>query len=263
MSTVSLSMRSSEELSPRRQFMYISCIDSGSICAANENQSCPYHVIGGPIIPSGKYMVLESALTSILRRAVPEDQWGSFEFHASDMFRARGPFESMGLEKCRKALEAIFKVVNRLKIPILYGAVDGRSPELRVYPPADPTDAAFRLYLQSLEEWFLISILRNEAAPGILIVDELTDPRKKQVLQKALDGFRRKHRPDGMGPGLTNHLLDAIYFGDSKNSIGIQLADICMYFTARHLGEKPDSEGFYRLIESRFFNLKPFHVIDD
>ncbi len=42
-----------------------------------------------------------------------------------------------------------------------------------------------------------------------------------------------------------------MYFGSSKNSVGLQLADVCVYFIARHLAGKPDSEGFYDTIKDQ------------
>jgi hypothetical protein len=39
-----------------------------------------------------------------------------------------------------------------------------------------------------------------------------------------------------------------MYFGDSRHSLGIQLADLCSYFIARHLDGDVEIRGFYDLI---------------
>jgi Protein of unknown function (DUF3800) len=49
----------------------------------------------------------------------------------------------------------------------------------------------------------------------------------------------------------STYFHDDMYFGDSKYSIGIQLADLCAFFIAKHLEKKPEAEGFYGLISSQ------------
>jgi len=48
---------------------------------------------------------------------------------------------------------------------------------------------------------------------------------------------------------------DEMFFGDSKECTGIQMADLCSLFIRTHLSENanPDSEGFYHVIEPRIF----------
>jgi hypothetical protein len=39
-----------------------------------------------------------------------------------------------------------------------------------------------------------------------------------------------------------------MYFGSSKDSVGIQLADLCAYFVAKHLeNNDPEAESFYQI----------------
>jgi hypothetical protein len=44
-------------------------------------------------------------------------------------------------------------------------------------------------------------------------------------------------------------ISDDMYFGDSQYSIGIQLADLCSYFIARHLDGDAEIKGFYEMID--------------
>jgi hypothetical protein len=45
-----------------------------------------------------------------------------------------------------------------------------------------------------------------------------------------------------------------MYFGDSKYSIGIQIADLCSYFIARRLAGDSETEHFYKMIEPQIIS---------
>jgi len=49
-----------------------------------------------------------------------------------------------------------------------------------------------------------------------------------------------------MERGILEHLHDDMYFGDSKFSKGIQLADVCALVIGRHLLEYSDTEDLYQ-----------------
>jgi len=68
------------------------------------------------------------------------------------------------------------------------------------------------------------------------------------LLEHALYSIRKDLLPS---PGPGNELLhfhDDMYFGDSRFSIGIQLADLCAYFIARHLEGDLEIQGFYEMV---------------
>jgi hypothetical protein len=48
-----------------------------------------------------------------------------------------------------------------------------------------------------------------------------------------------------------------MYFGDSRDSVGIQMADLCNYFMWRHLLKKKGGEKFYQLFSSQAQCAKP------
>jgi hypothetical protein len=45
-----------------------------------------------------------------------------------------------------------------------------------------------------------------------------------------------------------------MYFGDSADSIGIQMADMCAFLINRHLAEKQDSEWLFKIIEPLIYS---------
>jgi hypothetical protein len=49
-------------------------------------------------------------------------------------------------------------------------------------------------------------------------------------------------------PQRLDHLADTIYFGASRDSIGLQMSDHCNFFIKRHLMGRDDSERFYKVL---------------
>jgi len=52
------------------------------------------------------------------------------------------------------------------------------------------------------------------------------------------------------------NIHDGMYFGDSKESVGIQLADLCSYFIAKHLEKDAAGDGFYLKIKDYITDSK-------
>lgn len=232
--------------------MYLAYVDdSGSTGNNLQDHQALFQVLGGPIIQDRQYSDLELITSFEVEELVGEELWDSFEFHACDLFHAKRPFDVLGEEKCRSLLVKALEQIRALECPIICGAVDKHKLSTQVYASANPVDIAFRLYLSSLGLWLK---QRNpevvtQSELGIIIADA-----GNSGIQHALESVFRKNRPKirVLSPGpdsdLSLHIMDDVYFGNSKNSLGIQLADICAYFVARHLAQKQDAEGFYSII---------------
>jgi hypothetical protein len=256
--------------------LYISYVDdSGSSGTNLEDRQVPFQVIGGPLIEDTIYSRLQLALATEIFNLVPRDDWESFEFHAADLFRAKPPFDRLGAEKCGQLLERALGVIKEYNLPVICGSVDKANLKTQLYRTADPADMAFELYLQSLQEWLeKNSTDQFSVARGLLICDDVRlhkqddsrkdDPERKGDLRYRIEqAFRRnKTRPISISfdnnieksagiDRFSTYLFDDIYFGDSKNSIGLQLADICVYFVARNLASRSDSRGFYDIIKDQ------------
>jgi len=53
-----------------------------------------------------------------------------------------------------------------------------------------------------------------------------------------------------------------MFFGSSKDSVGLQLADLCAYFISQHLQKNDKAEPFYEIFKERidYCHMEP--VID-
>lgn len=240
-------------------FVYIGYVDdAGSTGTQLEDCQALFQVVGGPIVDVDLYTGIEDILAMHMQGIVPENEWDAFEFHSCDMFHAQGPFAKLGQEKCRQLLQGAMEVISVLDCPILYGAVDKVKLKHQLYRSANPIDIAFRLYLESLEKWFdAKSSAEAKIGQGMLILDQ---SRKdiRHFIEATFREKRKRPKPQEDRRGISLYLLDDVYFGDSKNSVGVQMADICVYFISRHLSGKADSEGFYNIIRDRIYQPKVF-----
>jgi Protein of unknown function (DUF3800) len=83
------------------------------------------------------------------------------------------------------------------------------------------------------------------------------DKKNSGTVQKSFRSMRGRFRFSGVGGSSLPFVHDDMYFGDSKYSIGIQVADLCSYFIARHLAGDSEIEHFYKLIEPQIVSAVP------
>lgn len=243
-----------------------------------KSKSRKWQVMSGVIMQDRAFTLLEYAMGSIRDDLVPPERLDRFEeFHACELYGGYGVFE--GLEQERR-FEAINKLLGCLKfgeLSVVYGGVDITALQHEVYASADPLDISFRICLKGLRSWIderivghNITSLPESLKKGaevaanaitqevvtawleelvILIVDEC-DKQVKTVLHKSFHNLRPRHKLGQLSD--TRKLLhfhDDMYFGDSRYSIGIQLADMCSYFIGRHLEGDSEIEEFYNMIK--------------
>jgi len=88
----------------------------------------------------------------------------------------------------------------------------------------------------------------------ILVIVDDCDKKIRETLHKTYRSLRPQRRAKDQSPFTVFH--DDMYFGDSRYSIGIQLADLCSYFIARHLEGDDETESFYEMIEPHIVNYQ-------
>jgi Protein of unknown function (DUF3800) len=230
-----------------------------------------WQVMAAVIIEDKAFTLLEHALYSIREDLLPlmsEEKRCKFEeFHASELYGGYGAFD--GIDQDRR-LEAITKLLHTLtmcELAVVYGAVNVELLQKQLYASADPIDISFRICLKGIKSWIDERILGDTndladlSAEGalekvthlwlrelvIVVVDEC-DSRIKNSLYKTFRTLRAA-TATSFGPGSELvHFHDDMYFGDSRYSIGIQLADLCAYFIARHLEGDMEIQGFYEMV---------------
>jgi hypothetical protein len=215
-----------------------------------EKLATHFQIMGAVIVPDEHFDYLEQHLAYTLHELAEEHVVNEFEeFHASDLLAGNPPFEKIERKQALSILGDAIAAITGLEIPIVYGAVNLSKLHATIYATANPIDIAFRLCVQSVEEWFQ---QKAHDGLGILISDD-SDKHVKHAMQNAFHLFRNRARSSPVVRGVLEHLHDDMYFGDSKYSIGIQLADICTLLIGRHLVGYQDTEDLYQSLSATIF----------
>jgi hypothetical protein len=230
---------------PRRNVVHIVYLD-------DSRKDKHIQIMCAVIIPDQKFDFIEQHFGYTIADSVPEAMREDFEFHASDMLHRNPPFDNFLREQALTIMERGVESLGGLSLPsIAYSVVDLVKLSNGLYGRANPIDVAFRACLLVVEDWF------KQYAPnelGIFISDDFSDAAIKRVMRIAFRDFRPKVRSSPLSRGFLSHALDDIYFGQSKESVGIQLADICALVIRRHVaGGYADTEDLYRKLERHIF----------
>jgi hypothetical protein len=224
-----------------------------------------WQVMTGVIIEDVRFKKIEIAMSLIQDSLIPAEKIDKFEeFHACELYGGYGVFEGIEQERRFAAIGQLLNFIKSAELAVVYGAVNLTKLQNEVYASADPLDISFRTCANGINLWANEKISERAMANDppdrvreivkgwlealiILIVDEC-DKKIKDTLQKSFRSIRPKRKPPNQTGPPTVHFHDDMYFGDSRFSIGIQLADLCSYFIARHLNGDKETEMFYEMI---------------
>lgn len=262
--------------------MYLAYVDESDTKAKPQK----WQVMSAVLIEDKKFKFTEIAVYGVVEEIIPADKVHLFEeFHACELYGGFGVFEGISQTVRFDAIHRLLSLIQGFGLPVVYGAVDLDRLQGEVCASADPLDVCFRMCLSGISKWsddHIHARVDTELEPHggfteanrdkvhsaffhsmieelvMLIVDDC-DKKIKEMLHRTFRAIRPRCRPD---VALQN-LHDDMYFGDSRYSIGIQLADLCSYFIARHLVGDEEIEGFYGMIEPniRHFDIFPPRLI--
>jgi hypothetical protein len=245
-----------------------------------------FQLMTAVLITDQSFSDTESLTADQLAAFIPEEKQESFfrkfhEFKGWELFRQKGPFEGVDKEICLQIMRFLLMLVQSLKLPVIFGALDkakwatekSGSGSLWSYGGADPLDICFRGCLRGIASY----MEHNHPDTFALVISDWYEDRKvRERLQESFLDLRKRFRPRFSDLEITRsithsedngvhinvehkvpaneempYLHDGMYFGDSRFSIGVQLADLCGYVIAKHLGgdEDPDLQRFYELIK--------------
>jgi hypothetical protein len=203
-----------------------------------------YQVLSIVLVHDKVSETVEHSIGHCVQDVVPEDRLDKFEeFHAWELYGGYGVFDGVDQQKRFEAIKRLLSIISDFKIPVIYGGVNLSLLQQQYYPSANPIDIAFRMCIPRIEE-LMKGKQRNAGSEfTLLIIDEM-DKDKRSRLKQTFRELRKPIRPPNWHPG-TWYIHDDMYFGSSKDSLGIQLADLCSYFIAKHLESDSASSGFY------------------
>ncbi|HXR18027.1 MAG TPA: DUF3800 domain-containing protein [Terriglobales bacterium] len=241
--------------------MYLTYLDD-----AGTDKHSPIAMFGAVIVFPDTFGQLEGLHSTAIQQMLPvEDIENKFqEFHASELHNGTGAFEGMEEDKRFGAIRVLLTCMKMEKFPYIYAAVDRKKLAKGPGGSASPVDVAFRMCALGVEDWARSKHARRDGAiivdfkdMCLFIADDTKDGQLKNQLRASYRSLR-KARP--LIPPIDNrlwHAHDDLYFGDSRDSIGIQMADLCNYFMWLHLTGKEDEQGFYKMFSGQAICAKP------
>lgn len=211
--------------------------DSGS------DPSSPLCVFGGVVVEGTQVPMLETAAQmAIFNLGVSYDSFQEFKAH--ELYYATGPFKGIDQQRCRSAFKCLMDSLFLRKAAFVYCAVNTAELEREpLFSSASPVDVAFNMCLKRLETWARAQHPPNftvdPSSAVVVCLDDLclviADDCDKHLRTQLQKTFRSKRRcKPAKADGLL-HIHDSMYFGDSVDSSGLQMADLANWTMRRIL----------------------------
>jgi hypothetical protein len=214
------------------------------------DKDCGLAMVGAIVIDDKQFENMEVVAGVTVESLIPAEKQAHFEeFHAAQLYGGHGVFEGIPESERFKAIRTLLKTVGSFDMTFVYSAIDTRALALSAYGSANPIDVAFRMCTLGIENQ--MAMLHPQAL-CLVIMDETKDGALKSQLKRSFNSVRGKLSTLRETGRRLWHIHDDMYFGDSRDSVGIQIADLCNYFAARKLKLRmTDSQDFYEIFSER------------
>lgn len=249
-------------------FVYLAYLDDSD----TKQKTRHWQVMSGVIVDAKAFKLTEVGVAIVPELLMPAERLAEFEeFHACELYGGFGVFAGIDRDVRLDAIGRLLAIIQVADLRVVYGGVDLDRLRTEVYGSADPLDISFRMCVNGIDSWadqdvqnqiqaklgddlenYALERMTPHLVTGILqqlvivIMDECPEKRIRETLQRSYRFLRPSRKTSN---GRFSNLHDDMYFGDSRYSIGIQLADLCSYFIARHLEGDSETDGFYQMIE--------------
>jgi hypothetical protein len=253
------------------KFVYLAYVDDSD----TKQKSAPWQVMAAVLVRDASFRGLEVIMSLLADELMQteEDPSQFEEFHACELYGGYGAFSNIPQEKRFHTIKSLLDFVVYDECSVIYGAVYLPVFYQMIYGAAEPMDVSFRICMTGITKWMIANskeqleeYYRSRKASGeapqkfddmaLLIVDDC-DKAVRATLQKSFRQMRSPFRSSSVTSQAIDCIHDDMYFGDSKFSVGIQIADLCSFFIAKHLiGDDPAAEAFYQIIAPRIVYSK-------
>lgn len=225
----------------------------------------PIVMFGALVFPVGAFGRMELMHSTAIQQILPVDKIDEFkEFHAHDLYIGAGPFEGIDEVKRFTAIQVLLTAVKMEGLPYIYAAADRQKFTDSPFGSGKPLHTAFYMCLLGVEDW---ATAHHPNYSGIkqldwkdtclYILDDCDDKILKDQFRKTYRTLRVKHPFVPPHKSRLWHAHDDMFFGDSKDCLGIQMVDLCNYFVRRHLAGEPEPQNFYQMFSEQAICAKP------
>ncbi len=221
-----------------------------------------WQIMATVLVKDSEFHTLEAMMSVVSDNVIPPQKQAQFtEFKASEIYGGYGIYEGIPKSVRHAAISTLLSFLRDTDIMVVYGALNLDHLKKQNYASANRFDVVFRICARGVEYWMGQQLERQfqqycaEETPNqhvrfddkaLFIVDECNE--NNPVLRQTFRDLRRSYR-QADDKSVLEHVFDDMYFGDSKFSVGIQLADACAFFVGKHVSGDPETEQFYALIE--------------
>ncbi len=211
-------------------------------------------VVAGILTHDTEFHKLEDVLAFIREFEVLDEHREKFgEFHTSDLFNGREAFQGIDHIEATRILSRTAEMIATCEITICYGAVDLEKLKETIWQSAQPIAIGSSICFETMESWLKTN---TNGELGLIICDNIDDRKLRDAVQQSFRDARYRVMELAGSRGKLKHLHDDLYFGDSKFSVGIQVADICAFLINRHLAGKADTEEIFEFISPKIIKGK-------
>jgi Protein of unknown function (DUF3800) len=248
-----------------RLFVHLAYLDE-----TGTHDHSPIVMFGALIVPVGSFGYLSGLHSAAIQQILPVDAIETFtEFHACELYQGAGAFEKIEESKRIGAIQVLLAAVRLQELPFIYAAVDRKKFASSPFSTMNPLHTAFHMCLLGIEDWATAhhpgypetlgqKVKRLDWSDTYLcILDDCTEKQRKEQLRKTYRTLRRKHPFVLPSENRLWHAHDDMFFADSKDCLGIQIADLCNYFVRRRLEGSTDGHQFYDMLAEQITCAKP------
>jgi hypothetical protein len=245
-----------------RLFVHLAYLDE-----SGTDGHSPIVMFGALVVPVGKFGHLAGLHSAAIQQILPIDRIDEFkEFHACELYKGTGIFEGVDQKKRYTAIQVLLAAVQMDKLPFVYASVDRKKYLNSPFGTGKPLHAAFHMCLLGIEDWATANHPNYSGGKSktvdwndmyLCILDDCENKDLKAEFRKTYRTLRSKHPFVPPHENRLWHAHDDMFFADSKDCLGIQIADLCSYFVRRHLAGDAEEDGFYNVIAGQAICAKP------
>lgn len=81
-------------------------------------------------------------------------------------------------------------------------------------------------------------------------------------MKRSLAAYQKAVPIPGIPATRFDHIVDTVYFGQSNESYGIQLADACNFFLKQHLAGNQAAERFYAILKDQIVGGETANILN-
>ncbi|MCU1310358.1 MAG: hypothetical protein JWO20_1483 [Candidatus Angelobacter sp.] len=219
--------------------------------SGGSDKNAPIVTVGILMIPHQYFTRLEAIAGFAIGNLLPPERLESFErFHAFELFGGTGNFAGIDRDLRHRTMRFLLEQIKIGKFPFVYSAVDRQELKGGLLGSANPVDLAFRMCLYKVEH-ILLKEKDTEDGIALLICDDCDDSKVKKEMRQSFRILRPKVAPPIWLSGALKRIHDDIYFGSSRDSIGLQMSDLCTWVMNRRFMGSPDADQFFEIVKDQ------------